>query len=60
MPPDGDTTVTISDELAAKLARIMERHDCSSYPEAIACAADTTLLRDDITGPGTHSLSFEC
>lgn len=47
MPPDGYTTITISDSLAAKLTRIMERHDRSSYAEAIEYAADTTLVRED-------------
>jgi len=47
MPPDGYTTVTISDDLATKLAQIMARHDRSSYAEAIMYAADTTLVRED-------------
>lgn len=47
MPPDGYSTVTISDELATKLARLMELHDLSSYPEAITYAVDSTLVRED-------------
>lgn len=47
MPPDGYTTVTISDDLAKKLMRIMARHDRSSYAEAIKYAADTTLVQED-------------
>lgn len=47
MPPEGYTTITVSDSLAAKLTRIMERHDCSSYAEAIKYAADTTLVQED-------------
>ena len=47
MPPGGYTTVTISDELAAKLTRIMVRYDRSSYAEAIKYAADTTLVHGD-------------
>jgi hypothetical protein len=47
MPPDGYTTVTISDSLATKLTRIMVRHDHSSYAEAIKYAADTTLVQED-------------
>jgi len=46
MPPDGYTTVTISDSLATKLTRIMARHDRSSYAEAIKYAADTTLVHE--------------
>ena len=47
MPPDGYTTITISDSLAAKLTRIMAQHDCPSYAEAITHAVDTTLVQED-------------
>jgi len=47
MPPDGYTTVTISDNLAKKLTQIMESHDRSSYAEAIEYAANTTLVKED-------------
>jgi predicted transcriptional regulator len=47
MPPEGYTTVTISDELAEKLTRIMERHDRSSYAAAIEYAVETTLVQED-------------
>lgn len=47
MPPEGYTTVTVSNELAEKLARIMAKHDRSSYAEAIEYAADTTLVQED-------------
>jgi predicted transcriptional regulator len=47
MPPEGYTTVTISDELAEKLTRIMVNHDRSSYAEAIEYAVDTTLVQED-------------
>ncbi|PSP79557.1 hypothetical protein BRC81_04945 [Halobacteriales archaeon QS_1_68_20] len=47
MPPDGYTTVTISDSLAMKLTRIMDRHDRSSYAEAIKYATDTSLVQED-------------
>jgi len=50
MPPEGYTTITISDSLANKLTRIIARHDCSSYAEAIKYAVDTTLVeKDEIT-----------
>ncbi|GAA0477720.1 MULTISPECIES: hypothetical protein [Halococcus] len=47
MPPDGYTTVTISDSVATKLTRIMADHDHASYAEAIEYAADTTLIQED-------------
>lgn len=46
MPPDGFTTVTISDELAAKIARIMSRHKCESYAEAVEYAVNETLVQE--------------
>ncbi|SNR68857.1 hypothetical protein [Halorubrum vacuolatum] len=42
MPPDGYTSVTISDETAAKLAEIMGEQDLDSIAEAIDYAADAT------------------
>lgn len=60
MPPDGYTTVTISDNLAEKLTQIMTHHDRSSYAEAIKYAADTTLVREDqITIPELIQLLAE-
>lgn len=47
MPPDGYTTVTISDSLAEKLLRIIALHDQSSYADAIEYAVDMTLLSED-------------
>ena len=47
MPREGYPTITVSDRLAANLTRIMVRHDCSSYAEAIKYAADTTLVQED-------------
>jgi len=49
MPPDGYTTVTISDEVAEKLTQIMVERGCQSYGEAIKYAADTTLVQEDET-----------
>jgi hypothetical protein len=47
MPPDGYSTVTISDDVAEKLTRIMALHDHSSYAEAIEHVVDTTLVHED-------------
>ena len=47
MPPEGYTTVTISDGLAEKLTQIMARHDRSSYAAAIEYVVDTTLVQED-------------
>jgi len=47
MPPDGYTTVTISDEVAEKLTQIMVERGCQSDGEAIEYAAETTLVQED-------------
>jgi hypothetical protein len=47
MPPEGYSTVTISDGLAGKLTQIMVRHELSSHAEAIKYATDTTLVHED-------------
>ena len=40
MPPEGYTSITISDETAAKLAEIVVEQDLDSISEAIDYAAD--------------------
>lgn len=47
MPPDGYTTVTISDSLAEKLTRVMAQHDQPSYADAIRYAIDRILVSED-------------
>lgn len=47
MPPEGYSTVTISDDLAEKLTRIMALHEHSSYAEAIEYTVNMTLVRED-------------
>jgi hypothetical protein len=49
MPPEGYTTVTINDEVAAKLARVMARHDLESMSLAIDHAAQFALDEESIT-----------
>jgi hypothetical protein len=49
MPPEGYTTVTINDEVAAKLARVMARHDLESMSLAIDHAAQLALDEESIT-----------
>ena len=49
MPPEGYTTVTINDEVAAKLARVMARHDLESMSLAIDHAAQLALDEEQIT-----------
>jgi uncharacterized protein (DUF1684 family) len=58
MPPEGDTTVTITDEVAAKLARIMARHDVESMSLAIEHAAQFALDEEKITNTELAQLLY--
>ncbi|SDY64573.1 hypothetical protein [Halopenitus persicus] len=49
MPPNGYTTVTISNETAAKLPRVMMRHDLESMALAIDHAAQCALDQEKMT-----------
>jgi hypothetical protein len=49
MPPDGYTTVTISEETIAKLSRVMAHHDLESMSLAIDYAAQHALNEESIT-----------
>jgi hypothetical protein len=49
LPPEGYTTVTINEEVAAKLARVMARHDLESMSLAIDHAAQLALDEEPIT-----------
>mgnify|MGYP006914290045 CR=1 FL=1 len=49
MPPEGYTTITISEETAGKLAEIVVENDLDSVADAVDYAAD--VARD----PGTLS-----
>jgi hypothetical protein len=47
MPPDGFTTVTISEDTAAKLAEIVATHELESMADAVDYATD--VARDQET-----------
>jgi hypothetical protein len=49
MPPDGYTTVTISEETTAKLSQVMVRHEVESMSLAIDHATQFALNEDSIT-----------
>jgi uncharacterized protein (DUF1684 family) len=49
MPPEGYMTVTINDEVAIKLARVMARHDLESMSLAIEHTAQFALNEEPIT-----------
>jgi hypothetical protein len=58
MPPEGDTTVTINDEVTAKLARVMARHDVESMSFAIEHAAQFALDEEAMTNTGLARLLY--
>jgi hypothetical protein len=47
MPPNGYSTVTISDETSEKLAIVMAEHDKDSFSEAIEYAVDAVLAGEN-------------
>jgi hypothetical protein len=49
MPPEGYTTLTINNEIVAKLSRVMARHDVQSKSLAIEHAAQFALDEEQIT-----------
>jgi biopolymer transport protein ExbD len=49
MPPDGDTTVTISEEPTAKRSRAMVHHEVESMSLAIDHAAQLALDEEQIS-----------
>jgi hypothetical protein len=48
MPPDGYTTITISEETVAKLSRVMASHDVESMSLAIEHAVQLALNEEKI------------
>jgi len=47
MPPDGDTTITVSEETFTLLTSVMREYDCDSTADAVHTAATITLDRDE-------------
>lgn len=49
MPPDGYTTVTISDDVAVVLSQLMVRHELESMGSAIKYAVNIALDEEPMT-----------
>ena len=47
MPPDGYTTVTVTDDTAERLAEFMENHGLDSMDEAIDHAIEMAHLHEE-------------
>lgn len=51
MPPEGYTSVTLSDEVLSKLAQVMVESGSESYSEAIEYAVDEYLASEGSLTP---------
>ena len=47
MPPDGYTTITVSDETFTLLTNVMTEYECDSTADAVHTAATIALDRDE-------------
>ena len=58
MPPDGYTTVTISNKTASKLSQVMVRHELESMSMAIDYAAQFALGEDSMSNEDLARLLY--
>lgn len=47
MPPDGYTTITVSDETIELLSKVTAGYDCDSIADAVHTAATIAVERDE-------------
>lgn len=47
MPPDGYNTITVSEDVFALLAEVMDEYDCDSIADAVETASVIALDRDE-------------
>jgi hypothetical protein len=47
MPPDGYTSLTVSDEVFEQLVTVMAEYDCGSIADAVETASTIALERDE-------------
>ena len=47
MPPDGYTSLTVSDEVFEQLVTVMTEYDCNSIADAVSTASTIALERDE-------------
>ena len=47
VPPDGYTSLTVSDEVFEQLITVMTEHDCNSIATAVETASTIALERDE-------------
>jgi hypothetical protein len=47
MPPDGYTSLSVSDDVFEQLAAVMAEYDCDSIADAVETASTIALERDE-------------
>lgn len=47
MPPDGYSTITVSEDVFEQLAVVMAEYDCDSLADAVETASTIALKRDE-------------
>ena len=47
MPPDGYTSLTVSEEVFEQLVAVMTEYDCNSIADAVETASTVALERDE-------------
>jgi hypothetical protein len=47
MPPDGYTSLTVSDDVFEQLVGVMAEYDCDSVADAVEIASTIALERDE-------------
>jgi len=47
MPPDGYTSLTVSEDVFEQLVTVMAGYDCDSVADAVSTAATIALERDE-------------
>lgn len=47
MPPDGYTSLTVSDEVFEQLVTVMTEYDCDNIADAVSAASTIALERDE-------------
>ena len=59
VPPDGYTTITISEETAEKLAQLMVQHELETMSKAVEFAVDSTRSNDDLSDTELAHLLYQ-
>jgi len=59
VPPDGYTTITITEETAGKLADLMVQYELETMSNAVEFAVDSTRPNDDLSDTELAHLLYQ-